>query len=123
MERSMERSRFIQHKGKEIYVLDCSDCDPNEIVGIIDECARQVRSRPEQSVRTLTIAGGGRFDNNVLQKLKDLTQGNAPYVERAAVVGITGLYKVVMNTIKMFSKREFHLFDSVDEAKDFLVAD
>lgn len=119
----MERSRFIHHNGREIYVLDCSDCKPDEIVGIIDECARQVRVRPQQSVRTLTIAGGGRFDNNVLQKLKELTQGNAPYVEKAAVVGITGLYKVVMNTIKLFSKREFHLFDTVEEAKEFLAAD
>jgi hypothetical protein len=119
----MERSRFIQHKDREIYMLDCSDCKPEEIVDIIEECARQVQSRPEKSVRTLTIAGGGRFDNNVLQKLKFLTQGNAPYVDKAAVVGIAGLYKVVMNTIKMFSKREFHLFDSVEDAKDFLAID
>jgi len=118
----MDRSKFIQHKGREIYMLDCSDCKPEEIVLIIDECARQVQSRPEKSVRTLTIAGGGRFDNQVLQKLKDLTQGNAPYVDKAAVVGITGLYKVVMNTIKLFSKREFHLFDSVEDAKDFLAS-
>jgi len=119
----MERSRFIQHNGREIYILDCSDCKPDDVVVIIDECARQVRRRPKQSVRTLTIAGGGRFDNNVLQKLKELTQGNAPYVEKAAVVGITGLYKVVMNTVKLFSKREFHLFDTVEEAMDFLAAD
>lgn len=119
----MERSKFINHKGREIYILDCSDCKPEEISAIIGECARQVQVRPEGSVRTLTIAGGGRFDNNVLQQLKELTQGNAPYVNRAAVVGITGLYKVVMNTIKMFSKREFHLFDSVEEAKDFLAQD
>jgi hypothetical protein len=119
----MERSRFIQHNGREIYMLDCSDCKPEEISAIIDECARQVQVRPEKSVRTLTIAGGGKFDSVVLQKLKDLTQNNGPYVDKAAVVGITGLYKVVMNTIKMFSKREFHLFDSVDEAKNFLAAD
>jgi len=119
----MERSRFIQHKGREIYMLDCSDCRPENIVEIIDECARQVQVRPEKSVRTLTIAGGGKFDTVVLQKLKDLTRDNAPYVDKAAVVGITGLYKVVMNTIKMFSKREFHLFDSIEEAKDFLASD
>ncbi|PLY02705.1 MAG: hypothetical protein C0623_03495 [Desulfuromonas sp.] len=119
----MERSRYIQHKGREIYMLDCSDCKPQDISDIIDECARQVRSRPEGSVRTLTIAGGGKFDNNVLQKLKELTQGNAPYVDRAAVVGITGLYKVVMNTVKLFSKRQFHLFDTVEEAKDFLASE
>ena len=119
----MERSKFIHHNGREIYLLDCSDCTPAEIVQIIDECARNVRARPEKSVRTLTIAGGGKFDNEVIHKLKELTSGNAPYVERAALVGITGLYKVVVNTLKMFTKREFHLFDTVDEAKAFLATD
>lgn len=119
----MERSSFIQHKGREIYMLDCSDCESGDIVSILDECARQVRSRPEKSVRTLTVAGGGKFDNDVIHKLKELTQGNEPYVEKAAVVGITGLYKVIMNAIKMFSKREFHLFDDVDAAKDFLASE
>ena len=119
----MERSQFIYHKGREIYLLDCSACTPAEIVQIIDECARNVRVRPEKSVRTLTVAGGGKFDNEVIHKLKELTAGNAPYVERAALVGITGLYKVVVNAIKMFTKREFHLFDTVDEAKNFLAAD
>jgi hypothetical protein len=119
----MERSRFIQHNGREIYLLDCSDCEPADVLQIIDECARNVRSRPEKSVRTLTIAGGGKFDGNVISRLKELTQGNAPYVERAALVGITGLYKVVVNTLKMFTKREFHLFDTVEEAKNFLAAD
>ena len=119
----MERSRFINHNGREIYLLNFTDCSPDEIVPIIEECARQVQARPEKSVRTLTVAGNGSFNNDVINKLKDLTQGNAPYVERAAVVGITGLYKVVMNAIKMFSKREFHLFDKVEEAKDFLATD
>ncbi len=119
----MERSRFIQHQGREIYMLDCSGCSPGDVLSIIGECARQVRARPEKSVRTLTVAGGGKFDNDVLQGLKELTQGNAPYVEKAAVVGVTGLYKVVLNAIKVFSKREFHLFDTVEEAKDFLATD
>lgn len=118
----MERARFVQHKGKEIFVLDCSNCKPAEVHLIIDECARQVRRRTAKSVRTLTIAGGGRFDNETIGKLKELTKGNEPFVHNAAVVGITGLYKVVVTAISLFSKREFHLFDTVDEALDFLAA-
>lgn len=116
----MERAQFVQHKGKEIFVLDCSDCKPADAHPIIDECARQVRSRPPKSVRTLTIASGGTFDNEIISKLKDLTKGNEPHVHKAALVGITGLYKVVVSAISMFSKREFHLFDTMEEALDFL---
>ena len=116
----MDKSRFVFHKGREIYVLDCTDCSAETVHAIIDECARQVQSRQEKSVRTITIAGGGKFDGDTITKLKELTKGNAPYVEKAAVVGMTGLYKVLVTAVMMFSKREFHMFDEKAEALDFL---
>lgn len=116
----MERSRFITHQGREIFVLDCSNCSAQMVHDIIDECAKQVRSRPEKSVRTLTIASGAKFDGETISKLKELTKGNEPYVEKAALVGISGLYKVLVTAVMMFSKREFNLFDEKQDALDFL---
>jgi hypothetical protein len=118
-----QRARFILHNGVEIYMLDCSNCKPAEVHEIIDQCALDVRSRPPKSVRTMTIAGGGKFDNETVNRLKELTKGNEPYVKKAALVGITGLYKVVVMAIAAFSRREFHMFDTVDEAKEYLAAD
>lgn len=119
----MERARFIEHRGRKIFRLDCTGCKAEEIADIIDETARQVRCQPAGSVRTLTVAGGGRFEQSTILKLKELTKGNAPYVDRAAVVGITGLYKVVMMAVATFSNRNFNLFATVEEALDFLAAD
>ena len=116
----MDRSSFITHKGKQIFVLDCRDISPKEMHALIDECARVVRQQPEGSVLTCTIAGGTTFDTETVTKLKELTKGNAPHVKAAAVVGMTGLYKVVLSAVSMFSSRRFHMFDTVDEAKDFL---
>jgi|SRR5512138_346894 hypothetical protein len=118
-----QRARFIQHNGKEIFLLDCSNCKPGEVHEIIDECARQVRARPEKSVLTMTIAGGGKFDNETVNRLKELTKGNEPYVKKAALVGITGLYKVIVMAIATFSRREFHMFDTVEEAQEYLTSD
>ena len=119
----MERARFIDYRGRRIFQLDCSGCTAQEITAIIAETARQVRSEPLASVRTVTVAGGGRFDQETIRQLKELTKGNAPYVDRAAVVGISGLYKVVIMAVSAFSRRNFHLFDTLDEALDFLAAD
>lgn len=118
----MDRSCFVAHKGKQIFVLDCQGITPEDMHLLIDECARIVRQQPEQSVLTLTIAGGSTtFDSESVSKLKELTKGNAPYVKAAAVVGITGLFKVVLSAVSMFSRRRFYMFDTVEEAKDFLV--
>jgi hypothetical protein len=103
--------------------MDCSNCLPSDVLGIIDECARVVQSQPRKSVRTLIIAGGGRFELETISRLKNLAKDNEPFVLKSAVVGITGLQQVVIMTVSKFSKREFNLFDTVEEAKDFLVAD
>lgn len=63
---------------------------------------------------------GAKFDNETITKLKALTKGNEPYVEKAALVGISGLYKVLVTAVMMFSKREFHMFDHKEVALDFL---
>lgn len=117
----MEHAQFIQHRGKEVFILDFTNKKPAEALLLIDECARQVRSQPEGSVLTLTMVSGGTFSQDVLSALKELTKGNAPFVQTAALVGVTGLYKVALQAVSLFSKRQFFMFDCRNEALDFLV--
>jgi len=116
----MERAKFIDHKGAQIFTMDCRDATLEEMNAIIEECMLQVRSQPEKSVFTLTIAGGNAFSGETISRLKAMARDNTPYVSAGAIVGVTGLYKVVFNAVAMFSKRHFFLFDTVDEAMDFL---
>lgn len=116
----MDRAQFVEHKGTQIFKMDCREASLEEMNAIIAECIRQVRSQPEKSVRTLTIAGGSAFSGETISKLKEVARDNTPYVLAGAIVGVTGLYKVVFNAVAMFSKRRFYLFDTVDEAMDFL---
>ena len=85
--------------------------------------AEQVRKRPLNSVLTLTIVEKGKFNSELVDYLKDLTKGNTPYVRKAAVVGIAGLYKVVISAISIFSKRDFKLFETKEEAVRYLLED
>ncbi len=116
----MDRAKFVEHKGKQIYVMDCRDATLDEMNEVIEDCILQVRQQPPKSVLTLTISGGSAFSGETISKLKQLARGNEPYVKAGAIVGVTGLYKVVFNAVAMFSKRRFYLFDTVDEAMDFL---
>ena len=116
----MERAKWVEHKGVKIFEMDCTNASLEEMNQVIEECKAQVRSQPEQSVYTLVIAGGSAFSSETISNLKELARDNAPYVRASAMVGITGLYKVVFNAVALFSKRRFDLFDTVEEARDYL---
>ena len=117
----MKDSGFTREYGKEIYVLNFSYDKIEEAHPLIQECARQIRQRPPGSVLTLTIICKGMFTAELVEKLKELTKGNAPYVRKAAVVGVTGMYKIVISAVSIFSKREFKLFDTREEAVRYLL--
>lgn len=119
----MKDACFTNEYDKEVFLLNFSYDDISEAIPLIEECAKQVRNRPESSVLTLTIVGKGKFTSELVDKLKSLTKGNSPYVRKAAVVGIDGLYRVVISAISIFSKRDFKLFDTKEEAIRYLLQD
>jgi hypothetical protein len=116
----MERAKFVTHKGKKLYLMDCSNATVEEMNQVIEACERDVRCQPENSVCTLIVAGGSSFSGETISRLKELARDNTPYVKVSAIVGVTGLHKVVLNAVAMFSKRRFYIYDTLDEAMDFL---
>ena len=117
----MSRARVIEHKGIRIVYLDFSNCPIEEAHDVITAAKPLIRSQPEKSVYTLTYTDGGKFDSEIIGALKEFTKGNEPYVKAAAVVGITGLQKIVLDAVAFFSNREFATFDDIEEAKEYLI--
>ena len=71
----MERAKFVEHKGKQIFVLDCRDATLDEMNAVIEECILQVRKQPEKSVFTQTISGVSAFSGETIAKLKEVARG------------------------------------------------
>jgi len=63
------------------------------------------------------------FNSELTHALQKFTSENKPYVIAAAVVGITGLKEIILDAVAKFSRRNFKIFDNLDEAKDWLVAE
>jgi hypothetical protein len=117
----MERAKFIEYKGVPILYMDVSNCTIEEAHEVIREATPMIRKKPEKTVLTLTYTEGSRFDSEVINALKEFTKGNEPYVKAAAVVGVKGLQKVILDAVSLFSSREFATFDDIEEAKEYLV--
>ncbi len=116
----MERITFIRHGEREILLLDFSATRPPEAISIIEHAKGVISSRPENSLLTLTDVTDIRFNDELSQKMKEFTVHNKPYVRAAAVVGVTGLKRIIFNAVLAFSRRNITAFDDRESAKRWL---
>jgi len=117
----MADSHFIQHMGKRIYSIDFSYSDVASIKQTVERSKKDIAAEPEGSVLTMTNVEGVSMTPELSNLMKEFTSHNRPYVKAGAVLGVTGLKKVTFNAVLLFSgRRNLHLFDSMDEAKDWL---
>jgi len=115
--------QVLQHKGKKILFFDFShNNSKEEYIPIIDTAKLWLKDKGPSSVLTLTDVTNAHFNAEILNLLKELTSHNKPYVKAGAIVGITRpLAKLAYNAVMAFSKRTLPIFDTHDEAKDWLI--
>jgi hypothetical protein len=117
------RCRFIEHKGKRILFHDLSNImNPKDGFPVVEQSKAIMARQPKASVLTLTYVAGSRFNKEIVDALSDLVKHNKPFVKHGAIVGLSGLQKVVYITVTQLSGRRLPTFTTVEEAKDWLVS-
>jgi hypothetical protein len=117
------RVRFLEHVGQRVLLIDYSHCNVALFKEVAAEGNRVISSQLHNSVLTLSDVTGTGFDSESVAILKAKVAANAPYVKRAAVVGISGLQALIYEGIQAFAKRRIPLFPSRQQALDWLVKD
>jgi hypothetical protein len=117
-----DRTRWVEHRGVQILFYDFSGLEDTD-AGLEAIAASRGRAgdQPPQSVRTLVDVRGSRFDARITRALQDLAHENKPYVLASAVVGVSGLQRVILAAVSRVTRRKFATFDTSDAAKDWLV--
>jgi hypothetical protein len=59
----------------------------------------------------------------VFKHLQLSAERSAPYIRRAAVVGVFGIQKGLLEIINRFITRPIVAFDNIEEAKDWLISE
>jgi len=115
------RTRFIEHEGHRILLLDFSGIsDPDVALAAIAEARAFVATQPLGSLLTITYIKGSAFMPSVVRALQDLATHDAPYVKAAAVAGMSGVQRIAFTAIKLVSGRSFKVCADVEEAKRWL---
>jgi len=117
----MDRVKYLNHKGSEILVQDLTDSKSiEENMAVFDQTQGIIAGRPEKSVLLLTVLINTHYSSQAVERLKKFSVEVTPYIKASAAVGITGIKRVVYQTLSKLIGRKIHLFDKVDQALDWL---
>jgi hypothetical protein len=118
---SEERLRFIKHKGHAIYLIDFTNCEPKELLLLLEQVRADIARHEPGSVLTLADFTGAQIDKTVATRLKEVLVLDKPFVKRSAWVGTESLPHIFYEHFKSFSQRDLPIFKTREEAMDFLV--
>ena len=116
------RVHFVDHEGKRILVTDLTDLGTDQSPAVLEEARRVVATLPkERSLRSLLVVRRMRFDPKTIDAMKKVGKDNEPWVIATAVVGLTAIGRVVARVVSTFSGRRYAAFETVEQAKAWLV--
>jgi hypothetical protein len=121
----MDRVKTIIHQYQQIIFIDFSKLTSYnlpEIQKVVEEAKNVIRGNPLNSVLTLTDFEGMFFNKEILDLMLLYVADNKPYVKASAIIGAGGLRKIAVNSAEKFSMRDLHLFETQQEALDWLIA-
>lgn len=118
----MDRIRWIEFKKKRILIEDFSKLGPGaELVNVLSLAHVMICSEPLGSVKCIVDATDAHFILEDYQVMEDFVASNTPYIKVAALVGMNGFMKIAAKDISKNTGRSFHLFNTREEALEYLV--
>jgi hypothetical protein len=120
------KSKWIEHKGKRIFYVDCTGfgSDSDALRAEAQAIIALVTQQPENSVRALSNTDDTIGTPENLNILKGIVTRTTRFVRKRAVVGISGVRKALLDLInRAAGNKPFASFPDEAAARDWLVED
>jgi hypothetical protein len=118
-----ERIRSIMENGKEILLVDMTNCPPSEVAEVARAIPTHVSTRPRGSVLLLVNFTDASFDRESIRVMKETAVFDKPYIKKSAWIGSKNLCGKNHAEIQEFSRRKLPVFSSLQQAITWLVKD
>ena len=117
------RSHWMTYKGKKIIICNYSnfEMDHEAIAKDIEAVDEMICSQPEKSVLALLDIRGTVGTPEIISHFRQSAMKTKKHVLKNAVVGLTGIQRLLATGISRFSGQDFKSFDNEEEAKNWLV--
>jgi len=116
----MAKVEIVQAYGKRIVQIDFNGCAPEQYAPVLAEAERLILQEPPSSVRALTLVGDTHFDPEAVEELSRFASSVSPHLRNGAMVGLSGVKKVIFGGIKPLYRAPVGTFDDAESAKAWL---
>lgn len=117
----MSRVKLTTYRGHRILRWDWAGLTPDEFIAEYEKAVRLIAREPASSVRLLTIPTN-QFDERLADVIRRLAPEKAKYVLAEALVGATGIHKMLFLANKAKYRLNREVFDEEEAAKDWLIS-
>ena len=120
----MERITWSTLAGRPFFRLDLSGFHrPTDAIPHLANARIPAQYQQPKHVLTLANVSNSPFDNSVKESLREVLAHNRPYVLAAALIGVTGLQKVMYTALMRITGRNSRIFGTEAEALVWLEAE
>jgi len=116
-----DRIHFIEHKGKQILMIDMSHSTAPQMQLLLEHVRITVAQHARESLLTLGDLEGAAIDHAVAMKIKEVLTLDRPFVKKAAFIGAEKIPHAFLDNFHNFSQRDVPTFKTREEAMDWLV--
>ncbi len=113
---------YINHKGKKIMYVDYTHCkNPKEMIEVLNEVRREYERTTETFVAIADFRGNfgsSEFMKEANKLGKDILDKRTL---KTAVLGVTGIKKILLNAYNAIVSNKLVAFDTREEALEYLV--
>ena len=112
---------YIYDRERNVVFVDYTNMKPPQLVAEAEKIHAEARSLlAGRKVKVLVDVSGASMSTEAVQALKSSTKRDSELVERTAIVGITGIKKVLADAIARFSGTHTKYFGNKEQALDWL---
>jgi hypothetical protein len=115
-------TRFVEHKGRKVVLMDFSGLQSiEESLRHVEEARRFVAAQPKvKNLRVVVDVTDSAFDSSVIEALQRLADHDRPWVLVSATVGLSPIRTITNRLIAMKSHRRFGRFKDRGRALDWV---
>lgn len=117
----MDRIRFLPYKGLRIFYQDFSGLRTRqEVIETIAASRDFASQQAPNSLFALSDFSQTYYDREVIRFLKSVIPQNDRFVRHEAVVGLSPMTRIIFNSVRKMSGRNFYAAQSLEEGKEWL---